>query len=108
MLLEPETEVDLSKTPEYSKRFHEILCKINPEYYFFSEKRGSIDTSLVLIQQRETHALWREYKLMKGSSANQVKPVRILDAPIKQKFFLGLVEEGQEVPDWNVYTKKKK
>ena len=40
------------------------------------------------------------------SSANQVKPVRILDAPIKQKFFFGLLEPGQEVPD--LYFLKKK
>lgn len=33
----------------------------------------------------ETHALWREYKLMKGSSPNQVKLVRVLDVPMKQK-----------------------
>ena len=38
---------------------------------------------------------------MKGSSANQVKPVRILEVPPKQKFFLSLVEEGQEVPNLN-------
>ena len=34
-----------------------------------------------------------------GASANQVKPVRILDAPIKQKFFFRLLEPGQEIPD---------
>ncbi len=28
---------------------------------------------LVLIQHQQTHALWRELKLAKGSSANQVK-----------------------------------
>jgi len=33
----------------------------------------------------ETRALWRKYKLMKGSSPNQVKPVRVLDGPMKQK-----------------------
>ena len=49
--------------------------------------------------KQETHALWRDFKLTMGSSANQVKPVRILDAPIKQKFFFGLLEPGQEVPD---------
>ena len=62
----------------------------------------------LLIQQRETHALWREFKLHKGSSGNQVKPVKILDAPIKQKFFFGLLEPGQDVPDLLVLRSKKK
>ena len=61
---------------------------------------------LVLIQQQQTHALWREMKLARGSSANQVKPVRVLDVPMKQKFFFGLLEEGQEVLKWDFYTKK--
>ena len=107
MLLEPEAPVPLDKDGSYGKLFNDILSDVNPEYGFFANKRKSIDTPLILIQQQETHALWREYKLMKGSSANQVKPVRVLDVPIKQKFFLGLVEEGQQVPNWNVYTKKK-
>ena len=62
---------------------------------------------LVLIQQQQTHMLWREMKLHKGSSANQVKPVRVLDVPMKQKFFFGLLEDGQEVPNWNIYKKNK-
>ena len=43
-------------------------------------------------------------KIARGSSPNQVKPVRVLDVPMKQKFFFGLLEDGQEVPEWNVYT----
>ena len=107
MLLEPDKPIKVDKDKKYAEEFQKILCEVNPEYEFFANKRGSIGFPLILIQQQETHALWREFKLMKGSSANQVKPVRVLDVPIKQKFFLGLVEEGQEVPNWNVYTKKK-
>ena len=107
MLLEPDSNIEFDKDGKYGKMFNEILSEINPEYDFMANKRGSIDTPLILIQQKETHALWREYKMMKGSSSNQVKPVRVLDVPMKQKFFLGLVEPGQEVPEWNVYTKKK-
>ena len=53
----------------------------------------------------EAMALWREMKLAKGSSANQVKPVRVLAVPMKQKFFFSLIEEGQEVPHWDFYKK---
>lgn len=106
MLVEPDTPIEIDKDGKYGEIFEKIMCDVNPEYTFVL-KRGSIGKPLILIQQQETHALWREYKLMKGSSANQVKPVRVLDVPIKQKFFLGLLEEGQKAPNWNVYTKKK-
>ena len=83
-----------------------ILSEVNPEYEVVVQDR-SIGMPLVLIQQQQTHALWRELKLARGSSANQVKPVRVLDVPMKQKFFFGLLEEGQEVPRWNFGYKEK-
>ncbi len=107
ILIEPDTPLDIDKDGRYSELFENILCDVNLEYNFASKVRHDVGKPLVLIQQQETHALWREYKLMKGSSTNQVKPVRVLDVPIKQKFFLSLVEEGQEVPNWDVYSKKK-
>ena len=107
MLLEPDSPMPIDQDQKYGKLFEKILSDINPEYGFFALVRKSIDTPLILVQQQETHALWREFKLHRGSSANQVKPVRILDVPVKQKFFLGLVEKGQEVPNWNTYGNKK-
>lgn len=94
MLLEPDRPISNDQDGRYGKRFGQFLSEVNPEYGFIV-KRGSLGTPLVLIQQ-QTHALWREFKLMKGSSPNQVKPVRVLDVPMKQKFFFGLLEEGQE------------
>ena len=51
---------------------------------------------MVLLQQQQTHALWREFKIYKGTSPNQVKPVRILDVPQKEKLFFGMLEEGSD------------
>lgn len=107
MLLEPDSHMPIDVDQKYGKLFNKILSEINPEYDFFANQRKSIDTPLILVQQQETHALWREFKLHRGSSANQVKPVRVLDVPVKQKFFLGLVEKGQVVPNWNTYGNKK-
>ena len=84
---------------------HKILSEVNLEYGVVASD-GSLGIPLVLIQQQQTHALWRELKMRKGASANQVKPVRILDVPAKQKFFFGLIEEGQEIPRWNFFEKK--
>ena len=105
LLVEPETKLDISKTKEYSDAFERIIREVNKEYGVVLD-RDSLDKPLVLIQQQETHALWRDFKLTMGSSANQVKPVRLLDAPIKQKFFFSLLEPGQEVPD--LYFLKKR
>ena len=106
MLLEPEKPIEWDKDGKYAQMFNDILSEVNPEYDFFGNKRGSIDKPLIVIQQQETHALWREYKIARGSSPNQVKPVRILDAPVKQKFFFGLVEPGQILPKWDAHFKK--
>ncbi len=105
LLIEPDTPLDIDKDGKIAKLFNSIIRETNKEYAVV-EDRGSLSKPLVLIQQQQTHALWREFKLMKGSSSNQVKPVRILDTPMKQKFFFGLLEEGQEKP--NLFFLKKK
>ena len=106
LLVEPDTPIPIDKDGKYGKLMEKILCEVNPEYQAVVDC-GDLDVPLVLIQQQQTHMLWREMKLHKGSSANQVKPVRVLDVPMKQKFFFGLLEDGQEVPNWNVFQKKK-
>ena len=50
----------------------------------------------LFIQQMQSHALWRDVKIAKGTSLNQVKPVRVLDTPVKEKFFYGLLEQAEE------------
>ena len=105
LLIEPDAQLDIDKDGKYAEAFHRIIREKNKEYAVVDD-RGSLDKPLVLIQQRQTHALWREFKLLKGSSANQVKPVRILDSPMKQKFFFGLVEKGQETPPLPFAKKK--
>ena len=49
-----------------------------------------------MVQQKDSHALYREVMVLRGTSENQLKLVRVLDTPFKQHFFLKMVEEGQE------------
>ncbi len=93
LLAEPEHSLPVENLAEYARVFEEKLCKANVEYYTCRYDR-SIGHPVVLLQQPQTHALWREFKIFKGSSPNQVKPVRILDSPQKEKFFFGMLEEG--------------
>ncbi len=93
LLAEPDRPLPVDRLEEYARIFEEIFCKVNVEYYTCRYDR-SIGHPVVLLQQPQTHALWREFKIYKGSSPNQVKPVRILDSPQKEKFFFGMLEEG--------------
>ena len=94
MLVEPDRPLSAEETEGLSEKFEKILCDVNPEYAVCRYDR-SIGDPDVLIQQQQTHALWRDLKMHRGSSSNQVKPVRVLDVPMKQKFFFGLLEEDK-------------
>ena len=48
-------------------------------------------TELIFVQQ-QTYQLYRDMMIMKGVSQNQLKPVRVIDTPMKLKFFYGLRE----------------
>ncbi len=91
-LLEPEDELDPSKCDEYRRILERHLGEINPVYKEVVDTNEIAEAKLYL-QQQQTHALWREMKLHKGASINQVKPVRVLDTPMKKNFFYGLREE---------------
>ena len=93
MLIEPDKALSADRLPEYAELFEDKLSKANVEYAISRGDR-SIGYPVVLLQQPQTHALWREFKIFKGASPNQVKPVRILDVPQKEKFFFGMLEEG--------------
>ena len=93
LLIEPDRMLDTGKLDEYARMFEEKLRYANVEYSVIRDNK-IIGHPIVLLQQQQTHALWREFKIFKGSSPNQVKPVRILDVPQKEKFFFGMLEEG--------------
>jgi len=91
-LIEPDAPLDPSKCDEYRQILEKHLGEVNPVY------KECIDTNeiahaVLYLQQMQTHALWRDLKVHKGTSLNQVKPVRVLDTPAKKEFFYKLREE---------------
>ena len=80
LLAELDQSLPVDRLEEYARIFEEKLCKANVEYAGCRYDR-SIGHPVVLLQQPQTHALWREFKLYTGAPPNQVKPVRILDSP---------------------------
>ncbi len=90
-LIEPDRPLDPSKCDEYRKILEKHLGTINPVYKECVDTH-EIDHGILYLQQIQTHALWRDLKVQKGGSNNQVKPVRVLDTPMKKNFFYALRE----------------
>ena len=93
-LIEPEQPLDPSpeKFAEYLRVLEKHLGEVNPVYKECVDT-NEITHAMLYVQQMQTHALWRDIKVHKGTSLNQVKPVRVLDTPMKKEFFYKLREE---------------
>ncbi|MCL2287407.1 MAG: GH3 auxin-responsive promoter family protein [Firmicutes bacterium] len=76
----------------------EKLSVAHPRFggYIKSGVLAPIELKLV---KEQTFALYREFMIKNGTSANQIKPVRIIDTPEKEKFFFERVEEKEENAD---------
>ena len=91
MLIEPKSSIDMSKLGEYENLMEEKLREVNFLYNMERDAKN-LSSLKLLIQQPQSHALYREMRLLKGVSENQIKPVRILDTPMKMNFFLKMIE----------------
>lgn len=83
ILIETADGKDLSNL---SEQFEEILRDVNPLYRFY-EGNNLIDPPVIWMQKPGSHQEWWEKKVAAGASADQVKPVKILDTPEKEDFF---------------------
>lgn len=97
VLLEPDRPLDQSEVPHVRDVLDDYLGQANPSYGT-KVKTGVLGPLELKISQIETHALYRDIMISKGVSANQLKPVRVLDTPMKERFFFALVEDepGQD------------
>ncbi len=73
---------------------YSVFASVDTEpghYVFLMETDGMVP--------REKLGEYRDLMILKGTSPNQLKPVRVIDTPMKEKFFFGLVEDyGGEAP----------
>ncbi|MBR2660803.1 MAG: GH3 auxin-responsive promoter family protein [Clostridia bacterium] len=74
-LIEPEQPLDPSpeKCAEYLRILEKHLGEVNPVYKECVDT-NEITHAVLYVQQMQTHALWRDIKVHKGTSLNQVKP----------------------------------
>lgn len=92
VLIEPENLISKEKLEGYRDVIEEKLSIANPS--FGSKIQNNVlGKTAINIEQLQTYALYRELMYQKGISANQLKPVRVIDTPIKEKFFFKLTEK---------------
>ena len=80
----------------YAKVLEEAMEKANPSYGAKVEK-GMFSPLELVFNQPQTHILYREMMAHKnGVAATQIKPVSLIDNPIKERLFGALVDEVPE------------
>lgn len=96
VLLEPDRQLDPAEVPHIRDVLDGYLGQANPSYGK-KVQTGVLGPLELRISQIETHALYRDIMIGKGVSSNQLKPVRVLDTPMKERFFFALVEEDPQL-----------
>lgn len=90
-IIEPEEIVPEDKIEEYRDVIEAKMSHANPSYGDKIRTGVLAKTELIFVQ-KQTYQLYRDMMIMKGTSPNQLKPVRVIDTPIKKRFFFGLRE----------------
>lgn len=90
--LEPDHIMNPEKMEEYTRLIEEKLSIANPSFGA-KVKNGVLSKTVLYFLQQETYALYRDLMIMRGVSGNQLKPVRVIDTPMKKKFFNALIEK---------------
>ena len=89
LLAENKQGVDLSRYSEFADK---VLRETNIRYMHFTDNNeiGKIE---IRNQEPGTQRAWADMQVERGVPVSQVKPVRMLDTPQKEKFFLSRVIE---------------
>jgi len=95
MFVEPERPVPFDRHEECRETLERLLGQANPSLGDKMRTRLIGPLTLYFVQQ-ETYQLYRDIMVSKGRSANQLKPVRVIDTPGKHRFFCTFIatEEG--------------
>ena len=92
LFLEPERHLPREEHERYRAICDEKMGIANPSYGSKVKEKLLLPLKLNFLQQ-ETYYLYRDMMMMRGISENQIKPVRVLDTPRKEKFFFGLIDK---------------
>ena len=92
LLMETYPQLPVEKTDEFEKLLFDLLSQANPNLGFVMNNNQLGKPKIKFVQQ-QTYALYTDMQVMRGTSRNQIKPVRIIDTPAKEKFFFALTEK---------------
>ena len=92
VFIEPEKIISKEKHAYYRDVMETMMMQANP-LYGAEVRKGNLDPLEVVYVQQQTYMFYRELMASKGYSLNQLKPVRVIDTPFKEKFFFALKEK---------------
>ena len=91
ILIEPEVDMGKGEMKHLNGVADELFKKGNRSYKKYREQNTLGSPSIVYIDPG-AFRLYKELQIASGISANQVKPVRLIDNKNKEQFFFGLSE----------------
>lgn len=106
------TEV-LSKVAlaDLEKDCDSVLSEVNPMYADL-RKNGTLTGCQFVVLQPQTHLLYRDVlRYRRKTAPDQLKPVRLLDNPVKEKFFFSMIDRDMhttETVDYYIGRYRKK
>ena len=92
VVIETDNPILKNEAERVSEVMDRKLKEANPEIEFM-QGEGNLGAAKVEFAQPQTFALYRELRIHRGASINQVKPVRTIDTPEKEKFFFTLIDK---------------
>lgn len=91
LFLEPSEHLPKEDHEKYRAIVEEKLGTANPSLGA-KVKDGTLRPTDIKFVQQETYYLYRDMMVMRGTSENQLKPVRVIDTPAKERFFFALID----------------
>lgn len=92
-LIEGYDEMDNVSDKQVSELITKYLYISNPEYKFSVEVTKRLEAPIAYFLQPQTFNLYRDMKILKGSSASQLKPVKVIKNEQVKQFFMTLKRE---------------
>ncbi|MGL4791954.1 MAG: GH3 auxin-responsive promoter family protein, partial [Anaerotignaceae bacterium] len=77
---------------EYEKLLNEELSKNNPSYGD-KIKNGILAPLKIYFLRQNSYGVYRQLMIAKGTSAVQLKPVRLIDNPFRKNYFFSMIEK---------------
>lgn len=94
LLMEAKSHVSYKQNGDCRNVAEQAMSFANPSYGAKIRDK-TLSPMLFDFVQPETNMLYREIMLKKGVSENQLKPVRVIDNPFKERFFFGLIDREE-------------